>query len=458
MIDVKHFAKGLQDKPVAVFGIGKSNLGVIHALHKVRVKMIAGDDNPANVDEAIKAGAEGGLIDSDFSQYACLILAPGVPLYFPKPHDVVKKARAANIEIICDVEILARLNHHRQTVAITGTNGKSTTTALIGHILQKCNVETEVGGNIGNAVLDLDMPPQEGAFVIEMSSYQVDLCPTFTPEIAVHLNLTPDHLDRHGDIEGYYQAKKGLFKGAGTAIIGVDDEQSARMALEVAAAGTRIVHPISVLQPVEGGVHVLNGTLYDAMFGDAEKVADLDIETLPGLHNHQNAAAAYAAVRMMGVPPHRIIHAMRSFPGLPHRQYRVREINGIAYINDSKATNAAAAEKALACYNNIFWIVGGKPKEGGLEGLDPYMERIAHAFTIGEAMDEFSQWLEARAVKVTRCETLNKAVEAAHAAAQAEAHGVVLLSPACASFDQFKSFEHRGDEFATAVHKLKGAS
>ena len=458
MIDIKHFAKGLNEKPVAVFGIGKSNLAVIHALHKAHVTVVAGDDMPENIAEAVKAGAKDGLMESDFSQYACLILAPGVPLYFPTPHAVVKKARAASIEIICDVEILARLNHHRQTIAITGTNGKSTTTALIGHILKKCNVETEVGGNIGNAVLDLDMPPSEGAFVIEMSSYQIDLCPTFAPDIAVHLNLTPDHLDRHGDIEGYFQAKKGLFKGIGSAIIGVDDEFSARMALEVAQDGVRQVYPVSVLRPVVGGVYVLNGALYDAMFGEPEKIDDLDTATLPGLHNHQNAAVAYAAVRMMGVPPHRILHAMRSFPGLPHRQYRVREINGIPYINDSKATNAAAAEKALACYNNIFWIVGGKPKEGGLEGLDPYMERIAQAFTIGEAMDDFSQWLEARAVKVTRAGTLDEAVQSAHRDAQAQGHGVVLLSPACASFDQFKSFEHRGEEFATLVHKLKEAS
>lgn len=455
MIDTKHFARTLQDKPVAVFGIGKSNMGVVHALHKAHVSVVAGDDNPENVAHAVKAGAKDGLMESDFTQYACLILAPGVPLHFPTPHDVVKKARAARIEIICDVEILARLNHGRQTIAITGTNGKSTTTALIGHILKKCNVETEVGGNIGNAVLDLDMPPHEGAFVIEMSSYQIDLCPTFAPDIAVHLNLTPDHLDRHGNIEAYYQAKKALFKGAGAAIIGIDDEMSARMALEVAGGGTRQVYPVSVLQPVVGGVYVLNGALYDAMFGDAEKIDDIDIPTLPGLHNQQNAAVAYAAVRMMGVPPHKIIHAMRSFPGLPHRQYRVRDINGIAYINDSKATNGAAAEKALACYNNIFWIAGGRAKDGGLEGLDPYMERIAHAFTIGEAMEDFSTWLEARQVKVTRCETLNRAIDEAHKTAQTAGHGVVLLSPACASLDQFRSFEHRGDEFTAAIHKLK---
>ncbi len=251
------------------------------------------------------------------------------------------------------------------------------------------------------------------------------------------------------------EEKKNLFKGVGSAIIGIDDEQSARMANEVIAAGTRQVYRISVLQPVIGGVYVLNGALYDAMFGEAEKIDDLDIKTLPGLHNHQNAAAAYAAARMMGVPPHKIMHAMRSFPGLPHRQFASREINDIAYINDSKATNAAAAEKALACYSNIFWIVGGKPKEGGLEGLEPYMDRIAQAFTIGSAMEEFSAWLEKQNVAVSRCGTLERAVAEAHRAAQERGHGVVLLSPACASFDQFNSFEHRGDEFTRLVDALE---
>ncbi len=455
MIDVKHFAKGLKDKPVAVFGIGKSNLAVIHALQKARVTVVAGDDDPENVKQAVEAGAKDGLLDSDFSQYACLVLAPGVPLHFPQPHAVVKKAQAAGIEIICDVEILSRLHHGRQTVAITGTNGKSTTTALVGHILKKCNIEAEVGGNIGHAVLDLDMPPYEGAFVIEMSSYQIDLCLTFVADIAVHLNLTPDHLDRHGTLDGYYQAKKNLFRGTGAAIIGVDDEYSQRMAQEVMATGTRQVYPLSVLRPVPGGVYVLDGVLYDAMFGEAEKIDDLDIKTLPGQHNHQNAAAAYAVARMMGIPPHKITQTMCSFPGLPHRQFVSREISNISYINDSKATNAAAAEKALACYSNIFWIVGGKPKEGGLEGLGPYMERIAQAFTIGEAMEDFSGWLEKHNVAVTRCGTLERAVLEAHQQAQAQGRGVVLLSPACASFDQFKSFEQRGDEFTRLVTALE---
>lgn len=453
MINVAHFAKSLEGKPVAVFGIGKSNLAVIKALVKADVKVVAGDDR--DVQAAIDAGAEWGLLDSDFSQYACLVLAPGVPYSHPEPHDVVKKALAAGIEIICDIEILHRLNHGRQTIGITGTNGKSTTTALIGHILKTCNVEAEVGGNIGHAVLDLDMPPHEGAFVIEISSYQIDLCPNFTPDIAVHLNLTPDHLDRHGSVEGYYQSKRNMFWGSGSAIIGVDDEYSRRMAEEVDMTGARQLFRISVLGPVTNGVYEQDGALYDSMFGEAEKIVDLNMAALMGPHNHQNAAAAYAATRMMGLPSSKIIEAMQSFPGLQHRQFPVRKINDIIYINDSKATNAAAAEKALACYDDIFWILGGKAKDGGLDGLEPYMNHITHAFTIGDAMEEFSVWLEKNKIPVTRSQTLSQAVPAAHNAAQQKGRGVVLLSPACASFDQFKNFEQRGDEFVSLVHDLK---
>lgn len=455
MIRTDAFVKTLQGKPVAVFGIGKSNLAVVHSLVKAGATVCAGDDNPANIDEAVKLGAQSGLMESDFSAYACLILAPGVPLHFPEPHDVVERARTAGIEIICDVEILHRLHHGRQVIAITGTNGKSTTTTLTGHILTSCGIETEIGGNIGAPVLSLEMPPHEGAFVIEMSSYQVDLSPTFAPDIAVHLNLTPDHIDRHGSMEGYYQAKKNLFRGNGAAIIAVDDDGSRRMADEVRAAGQRDVYSVSVTTPVAGGVYVLNGALYDAMFDDARKIADLDIPTLAGLHNHQNAAAAYAAVRMMGVPPDKIIHAMRSFPGLAHRQYPVCKINDVTYINDSKATNADATARALACYNDIYWIVGGRPKEGGLDGLDSYMSRIRHAFVIGEAMDDFSAWLEARDVAVTRARVLDEATLHAHRLAQSDGGGVVLLSPACASLDQFENFEKRGDRFVEIVNFLK---
>lgn len=458
MINTRHFAKNLGHKPVAVFGIGRSNLAVIRSLHQAGVRVVAGDDDPVNIAAAVNAGATDGLWESDFSQYACLVLAPGVPLHFPVPHPVVEKARQAGIEIICDVEVLHRVNHGRQTVAITGTNGKSTTTALVAHILNRCAVAAEVGGNIGHAVLDLDMPPHDGAFVIEMSSYQIDLCPTYTPDIAVHLNLSPDHLDRHGSLEGYYQAKKNLFRGPGTAIIGVDDEDSLRMAGEVKAAGMRDVHTITVGRPNNGGVYVLNGALFDAMFAEPEKIADLAIASLPGLHNQQNAAAAYAAARVMGIPPDKIIRAMRSFPGLPHRQYIVGRQDDILYINDSKATNAAAAEKALACYENIFWIVGGRAKQGGLAGLEPYMHRIDCAFVIGEAMDDFSLWLEAQQVKTVRCGTLDQAVAQADQAARARGCGVVLLSPACASFDQFKSFEQRGDEFTRLVQAVTGGS
>lgn len=455
MITTHHFAKNLKGKAVAVFGIGKSNLAIIKSLVHEHVTVIAGDDNAQNIEQAVSLGAHSGLMDSDWSSFACLILAPGVPLYYPNPHPAVEKARAAGIEILCDVEVLHRLQHHRQTVGVTGTNGKSTTTALIGHILQRCNVNVEVGGNIGNAVFDLDMPPTDGAFVIEMSSYQIDLCPTFCPDIAVHLNLTPDHLDRHGDMEGYYQAKKKMFGGKGAAIIGVDDQWSQRMAKEIKAKGERDVFAVSVRAPVEEGVYVLEDVLYDSMFGKVERITSLSFDALPGLHNAQNMAAAYAVVRMMGVAPDKIMKAMKSFPGLPHRQFRVRVINNIPYINDSKATNAEAAAKALACYDDIFWLVGGQPKEGGLIGTEPYLDRIKKAYLIGQATEEFAAWLESRKVLHEKCDTLDNALHQAHKDAQANGKGTVLLSPACASFDQFKNFEERGRKFAALVGKLE---
>lgn len=456
MINAHAYAKQIKGKTVAVFGIGKSNLAVIKALVHEHVTVIAGDDKQDNIDKAVAIGAVGGLMECEWSTLACLVLAPGVPLHFPEPHPVVQKARAAGVEILCDVEILHRLHHHRQTVGITGTNGKSTTTALVGHILECCNVEAEVGGNIGHAVFDLDMPPAEGAFVIEMSSYQIDLCPTFAPDIAVHLNLTPDHLDRHGDMAGYYQAKRNIFRGAGVAIIGIDDEWSAKMARDVAQQGERDVIQISVCEPVERGVYILDGILFDSMFGEAEKIATLNIGSLMGQHNAQNMAAAYAAIRMMGISSDKIIKAMKTFPGLPHRQFMVRRIGDVSYINDSKATNAEAAAKALACYQDVFWIAGGQPKEGGLAGTEIFANRIRNVYLIGAAADDFAVTLEKNNIPFSKCDVLDEAVTRAHHDAQKAGKGTVLLSPACASFDQFKNFEERGDVFTSLVQELRG--
>lgn len=459
MIDVSAFAQTLNGRPVAVFGLGVSNIAAIAALHAAGVTTAAWDDSADNRDAAARAGAElRDLMAEDLSAYACLVLAPGVPLHHPAPHPVVEKARAEGLEIICDIEIFARARVPRPVIAITGTNGKSTTTALIGHILNESGRGAAVGGNIGTPVLALDLPAATGAIVLEISSFQMDLCPTFAPHIAVHLNFSRDHIDRHGDMDGYIAAKEALFRGAGHGVIGVDDDWSRAM-FDRLSAGARTLCPVAVTRKPDNGIYVENGQLFDARDGVAETGISLDIRTLPGTHNQQNAAAAYAACRLWGIAAEAIVAAMKTFPGLPHRQYLVRVINGVPYINDSKATNADAAMRALACYRRIYWIAGGKPKEGGLSGTEPYLERVAHAFLIGEAADDFAAWLKKYDVAFTICHTLDFAVQAAHKAAQDDRGapggvGTVLLSPACASFDQFKNFEERGDRFTAYVQAL----
>lgn len=435
MIDVRKFVETLEGKPVAVFGLGLSNMAAVKALVAAGADVRAWDDNEQRRAQAADAGATlYDMTHEPLEGFACLVLAPGVPLYHPEPHPVVQKARAAGIEILCDLEILHRCGHERKTIGITGTNGKSTTTALLGHVLNECGIKAAVGGNIGTAALALDLPPEEGVIVLEISSFQMDLCPGFTPDIAVHMNFSPDHLDRHGDMAGYIAAKRRMFAGAGDAVIGIDDEDSRAMLDDVKKAGQRTVYPMSCAD---------------------KEISFLNSPALPGDHNKQNMAAVYRVASLLGLDEDDILGAIKTFPGLPHRQYLTRLIGGVSYVNDSKATNAAATEKALASYDDIFWIVGGKPKAGGLNGLEPYMTRICHAYLIGEATDEFAPWLEKNGVLFTRCGTLDVAVEKAYEDAREKKRGVVLLSPACASFDQFTSFEARGNAFADAVCRLR---
>ena len=458
MINVSKFVESLEGKPVAVLGLGISNTAAIKALVKAGATVAAWDDSAAHHENAGEHLVD--LTEQDMAQYACLIVAPAIPLELPDPHPIVKKAKEAGLEIMCDLEILGRCDHGRKTIGITGTNGKSTTTALIGHILNECGIKAQVGGNIGKAALDLTMPPKDGAFVLEISSFQLDLCTSFAPDIGVWLNLTQDHLDRHGSMEGYAEAKARIFRGMGAAVISTDDDWSKKTFDMIEKLDTRDCYPISVHSDTKDGIYVEGGKLYEAMFGEPVEIAELDIKTLPGIHNQQNICAAYAVARLMGLEPEAIMAAMETFAGLQHRQYLTRTINGVAYVNDSKATNAAAAGRALASYKNIYWIVGGRPKEGGLNGLEPYVDRIRHAFLIGEAMDEFATWLDNHGVPHNFSHTLGKAAHEAHRMAQ-EARGepggtgVVLLSPACASFDQYSSFEERGDHFTTHVENLE---
>lgn len=460
MIGIETFIKSLEGRPVIVLGLGLSGVSVLRAVLRTGAQVVAWDDNPEKRAQAERLGVpvrNPALID--LSGYGALIAGPGIPLHGFSAHLGISSARRVGLPVLGDLEILHRTGHGRRTIGITGTNGKSTTTTLTGHILNACGLRACVGGNIGKPVLDLTMPPKDGVFVLEISSFQADLCPTFHPDIAALLNITADHIDRHGNMENYVAAKASLFEGAGTAVIGMDDEFSAQIFRDVRARGQRRAFPVSVRESLTEGVYVEDGILYDGIDAKPHAVGSLGVTSLQGLHNHQNAATAYAICRLAGLKPTSIMEAMKTYPGLVHRQQIVRVINGVPYINDSKATNADATGKALSCFRNIYWIAGGRPKEGGLNGLESFMDRIRHAFLIGEAAESFADWLDNHGVAHNFSGTLDRAIEEAHQAAQAArgqpgGAGVVLLSPACASYDQFKSFEHRGEEFIAKVQNL----
>ncbi len=461
MIKANEFVASLNGKPVAVFGLGVSGLSSAKALMAAGADVAVWDDSEEKRNEAAKAGAR--LVEftvSGLAGFGALILSPGIPLHFPHPHVAAQRASEAGVEIIGDLEILHRLNHGVETIGITGTNGKSTTTALISHIMKSAGIDVMTGGNIGKPVLDLAVPKTNGAIVLEISSYQMDLCPTFRPKISVLLNISPDHLDRHGGLDGYVAAKEKIFEGEGVAVCGIDDAPSNAVYEKISKAGNRKVIPVSVKKDTVGGIYVKEGVLIDHRADEAQEVGKIsDIASLPGLHNQQNICAAYAVCRVSGVSAQEILDYTKTYTGLPHRQQLVRVINGIAYVNDSKATNGESAARAVACYNNIYLIAGGKAKEGGLTALEPYIEKIRHVFVIGEAMEDFAKWLEKAGIHHTKSHSLDIAVLEAHTLAQNErgqpgGAGTVLLSPACASWDQFNNFEHRGDVFMTLVNAM----
>jgi len=448
---------------VAVFGLGGSGIVTARALMAGGAFVAAWDDQPGSREAAQAAGVP--LVDLsqiEFNSVAALVLAPGVPLTHPKPHWTVDKAHAAGIEIIGDVELFCReraaLAPLAPFVAITGTNGKSTTTALIAHLLRVAGRDVALGGNIGTAILDLAPPSHERVHVIECSSYQIDLAPSLHPTVGILLNLTPDHLDRHGDMPHYAEVKERLVAGSDTAIIGVDDQWCQTIADRREATGKTLVR-LSVEHPLETGINRRGTEIYWTCLGEQRTVADLTgIATLRGVHNAQNAAAAIAAVSALGVSDDAIRQGLASFSGLAHRLEMVGSIGRAIVINDTKATNADATGKALASFSDgIYWIAGGRPKEGGIAPLQPLFDRIEKAYLIGEAADAFAETLDGK-VPFAKCGTLVKALETAVADAQASKANepVVLLSPACASFDQFKNFEVRGEQFRSLAIAMPG--
>jgi UDP-N-acetylmuramoylalanine--D-glutamate ligase len=452
---------GFEGRRIAVFGLGRSGLTAARALKAGGALPVLWDDS---VSSRMQAEAEGFAVEdltaADWSGFAALVLSPGAPLTHPKPHWTVDKAKAAGVPILGDIELFARAfaalpqGQRPKVVAITGTNGKSTTTALIGWVLKQAGMTVHVGGNIGIGVLALPAPTPGAVYVIEVSSYQLDLTTTFAPDVAILTNISPDHLDRHGGMEGYVAAKARLFQAQGPeaiALIGIDEEWGLGVEKTLALAGRRTARVSRVAHSVPSDeIVVSNGSLVVPGQG----AIDLSqARSLPGRHNAQNAAFAYAAARALGVSHDTAVQGLLTFPGLAHRMEHVATLGRVRFINDSKATNADAARQALSSYPTSFWIAGGRAKDGGIDDLADLFPRIAQAYLIGEAADDFAEALDGTPHRL--CRTMEAAVAAAAADAAATGRdAVVLLSPACASFDQYPDFEARGEAFRAAVLAL----
>jgi len=443
----------VEGKTYIVLGLARSGLAAVRwLLAKKAAVVIAIDDQSYNVAKAIQLGAQDRSLDSiEWGQVGAVIQSPGVPFCFPHPHLVTLKARQKGIPIIGDMDLF-RLTHPKaRFVGITGTNGKSTTTALVGHILKTCGVNCQIGGNIGIPVLSLE---DAELYVLELSSYQLELSGTLDFHIGGWLNISPDHLDRHGSLESYVMAKKRLFRThhlAQTVVMGIDDELSKAVWKEV--ANSQVTIPVSVNQPLGNGIYIHNGWLMD----QGSPMLDVGaLLTLQGVHNYQNVGVAYGICQALGLCKEDIVRALQTFPGLAHRQERVRTLNGVCFINDSKGTNTEATAKALATFDNIYWIAGGRAKSNGIDSLSSYFPKIVHAFLIGEAQDHFAEILKGK-TPYTKSGNLEQAVIEAYRLASQNglSNSVVLLSPACASFDQFCDFEHRGKVFCQLVHQLE---
>ena len=454
-------ANAFRGQSIALFGLGGSGLATALSLIDGGALVSAWDDSEAAREKALAGGIPiVDLRDADWGNFKSLVLTPGVPLTHPEPHWAARMAQAANVDIIGDIEIFARERRlsapGSPLVCITGTNGKSTTTSLIAHLLRSAGRQVEMGGNIGMAVLSLAPPSLDVVHVLEISSFQMDLAPSLDPTIGILLNITPDHLDRHGTMELYAAVKERMVAGASMSVVGVDDAYCITIANRNEAAGRATIR-ISTQSPLPRGLYADGSMIHFARGGSDQIVADISgIGTLRGTHNAQNACAAIAAVSLMGVDADAIAIGLKTYPGLPHRMEEVGQQGRVLFINDSKATNADSSDKALSSFpGSIYWILGGRPKAGGIAALEPYFERVSRAYLIGEATDEFAKTLDGK-LAYERCVTLERATEAAAMDASLAVNGnpVVLLSPACASYDQFSNFEVRGNAFRELVLAL----
>ena len=428
---------------IAILGLGISGIATARSLLAAQAEIIAWDDNPKVRENAKKYHIPIDHIENhNIESFAALILSPGIPLTFPKPHPIVEKAKENNVDIIGDTEIFCReitaINRNIKIIAVTGSNGKSTTVALITHILNHAGIRAQQGGNIGRPVLSLGPPISNGVYVIEFSSFQLELTPSLKPDIAILINISPDHLDRHGGLKNYIEAKKNIFRRQtkkNTAIIGTDDTycknitQDKNIKAKIIPVSYKNNHQIPIKNPA-----------------------------LCGKHNRQNIQCAVKTAQIFGVDTRNISDALETFKGLPHRMEVVEKWKNITCINDSKATNADATQYALDAFKNIYWIAGGKPKKGGIKILIPYFKNVIHAFLIGEAAQEFAHIMKQNNLKYSIDKTLDKAcgnaIRNAFKNTTENQNAIVLLSPACASFDQFDNFEMRGKYFTQYSQKI----
>jgi len=451
-----------------VYGLGISGISTAKFLAQTGAEVIATDDNEKSVNDGKIDGVK--FLKSDeieFDNQTVISFAPGIPLYHPKPHKIIEIAKKTGANLACDIEIFYRLNQKNNFIAITGTNGKSTTTALTGFVFKELGFPSEIGGNIGVPCFDLPQNQQNFSYIFETSSFQLDLLSQSHFQIAALLNITPDHIDRHGSLEGYIEAKKRVFKNQTIndfAIIDADNSNSHRVFEDLRNDQdfrAKLI-PVSTLRIQDDGVSLIDGILTCKINGSNFNL-NLESEFLRGKHNDQNMAFAFAITycfiqrNSLTIEPQKIVEIIKKFKGLRHRMQLLGEIDGIKFINDSKATNAESTENALKAYDQIFWILGGKPKEGGIDALVSYFDKVHKAYLIGEATEQFAKVLENHKVRLEKCDNLENAFKKAFFDAKniSLSQKNILLSPACASFDQWKNFEQRGDYFCKLFDELQ---
>ncbi|MBP7710262.1 MAG: UDP-N-acetylmuramoyl-L-alanine--D-glutamate ligase [Rickettsiales bacterium] len=451
-----------------VYGLGISGIATAKFLAAQGFEVVATDDNEKAILDAKQKFLEINFQNPDQISYdanTTISFSPGIPLYFPKPHKILEIVKKTGAVLACDIEIFYRNNSQNNFIAITGTNGKSTTTALSGFVFNELKIPSAIGGNIGVPCFDLPQNQNNFSYIFETSSYQLDLLDQTHFKIAALLNITPDHIDRHGSLEGYIKTKKRIFRNqveGDFALIDVDNANSKQVFDEL--KNDQNFHatlvPISTKQIQENGVALFNGILVNKI-GGANSYLELKSDFLRGEHNDQNMAFAFAIAYCQTLSnEEKIIAAIKKFTGLRHRMQLLGEVGGIKFINDSKATNAESTENALKAYDNIFWILGGVAKDGGISSLAPFFKKIHKAYLIGKASEEFAKTLAENSVPFEKCGDLETAFKKAFL--DAKNIGLsgknILLSPACASFDQWKNFEQRGDYFCKLFDEISPQS